>query len=90
MLVKYTMRDAREISRNLEYEMNQLISRSISAQEPVDILSLMGKEKLDISVLDEQFLSRFKDLELKNYALDVLTKVVKDEIKVKFRKNPFR
>lgn len=90
MLVKYTMRDAREISRNLEYEMNQLISRSISAQEPVDILSLMGKEKLDISVLDEQFLSRFKDMEFKNYALDVLTKIVKDEIKVRFKKNPFR
>lgn len=90
MLIKYTMRDVRELSRTLEYEMNQLISKSISAQEPVDILSLMGKEKPDISVLDEKFLSRLKDIEFKNYAIEVLTKIVKDQLRVKLRKNPFR
>jgi type I restriction enzyme R subunit len=90
MIVKYTTRKFREISRELEYEINQLISKSISAEEPVDIFSLLQKEKPDISVLDEEFLLQFKNMEQKNYAIDLLQKIIKDELKVRIRKNPFR
>jgi len=37
MIVKYSVPSRKEISRGLEYEISQLISRSISAEEPVDI-----------------------------------------------------
>ncbi|MDW7973524.1 MAG: DUF3387 domain-containing protein, partial [Thermodesulfovibrio sp.] len=90
MILKYTMRDVKELSRNLDYEMNQLISKSISAQEPVDVFSLMGKEKPDISVLDEEYLSQFKKMEYKNYAAELLTKILKDQLKIRFKTNPFR
>ena len=90
MIVKYSIGTKREISRELEYEISQLISKSISAEEPVDILSLLKKDKPDISVLNEDFLSQITNLAQKNYTADLLMKLIKDELKVKFRINPIR
>ncbi len=87
MTVKYFTRASREIARELEYEINQLISKSISAQEPLDIFSLINKEKPDISIFSEDFLNQVKDIEYKNYAIELLAKLINDEIKVKIRKN---
>ncbi|MCM8772637.1 MAG: type I restriction endonuclease subunit R [Candidatus Omnitrophica bacterium] len=89
MIVKYSA-PRPEISRDIEYEINQLISKSISAEEPVDIFSLLQKEKPDISILDEEFLLQFKNIEYKNYAIDLLRKLLEGELKVKIRKNPLR
>mgnify|MGYP000020462714 CR=1 FL=1 len=90
MVVKYSTRRVREISRDLEYEINQLISKSIAAEEPVDIFSLIKRDKPDISLLDDDFLEQFKKMEYKNYAADVLFKIINDQIRVRLRKNPYR
>ena len=51
MIVKYSTRASKEIARELEYEMNQLISKSISAQEPIDVFSLLSKETVSYTHL---------------------------------------
>jgi type I restriction enzyme R subunit len=90
MIVKYSGASRKEISRELEYEISQLISRSISAEEPVDIFSLIKKDKPDISILNEELLSKIANLAQKNYAVDLLMKLIKDEIKPRVRINPYR
>ena len=90
MIIKYSTTTSREIARDLEYEINQLISKSISAQEPIDVFSLLNKEKPDISILSEDFLSQIKEIKQKNYAVELLAKLLNDEMKVKMRKNPHR
>ena len=72
MIIKYSTAKTGDISRSLEYEISQLLSKSISAEEPVDVFTLLEKEKPEISILDDNFLSQFKDMEYKNYAADVL------------------
>jgi len=89
MIIKYSV-IRKEITRELEYEISQLISRSISAEEPVDIFSLLQKEKPDISILDETFLAQFKNMQQKNYAIDLLIKLLNDDIKTRMKVNPFR
>ena len=90
MIVKYSSTSRKEISRELEYEISQLISRSISSEEPVDIFSLIKKDKPDISILNEELLSKIANLAQKNYAVDLLMKLIKDEIKTRIRINPYR
>jgi type I restriction enzyme R subunit len=90
MIVKYSTRSVKDISRTLEYEIDRLISKSISAQEPIDILSLMQKDKIELSVLDDEFLSKFREMEFKNYAVELLAKILRDQILVRMRKNPVR
>jgi len=90
MIVKYSTKTSKEIARELEYEMNQLISKSISAQEPIDVFSLLSKEKPNISIFSEDFLKQIKDIKHKNYVIELLTKLINDEIKVRMRINPYR
>lgn len=89
MIVKYST-TRREIQRDIEYEISQLISRSISAEEPVDIFSLHRKERPDISMLDEGLLNQIRDIPQKNYAADLIIRILEDELRIKLKKNPFR
>ncbi len=90
MVVKYSTFRIRDISRNMEYEINQLISKSISAEEPIDVFSMLEKGKPEISMLDEKFLFQFKNMEYNNYAADLLAKILNDEIRTRIKQNPFR
>jgi len=90
MIVKYSITRTRELSRDLEYELNQLISKSISAEKPVDVFSILRRDKPNISVIDDSFLAQVERIEYKNYAADVLMKILNDEIKVRMKKNPLR
>lgn len=90
MVVKYSTPRVREITRDLEYEMSHLISKSIAAEEPIDVFALMGKEKPEISIFDEKFLAQFRDMKYKNYAAELLAKIIRDQLIVKMKINPFR
>ncbi len=90
MATRYSIVKGREIARELEYEISQLLSRSIAAEEPVDVLTLIGKERPDISVFDEEFLAEFKKMEYKNFAIELLAKILKDRLVARVRVNPFR
>jgi len=90
MIVKYSTAKIRELSRDLEYDISQLISKSISAEEPIDIFALIGKERPDISIFDEKFLAEFRNMRYKNYAAELLAKIIKDQLVVKLRFNPYR
>jgi type I restriction enzyme R subunit len=90
MIVKYSGAKVKEISRDLEYEISHLISKSIVAEEPLDVFSLMNKEKPDVSIFDDKFLAQFKNMQYKNYAAELLAKILKDDLSVKMKNNPYR
>jgi len=90
MVIKYSPTRIRDINRDLENEISQLISKSIAAEEPVDVFSLMKAEQPDISILDENFLAKFRDMQYKNYAAELLAKILRDQLTVRTKINPFR
>ena len=90
MVVKYSTARVREINRELAYEISHLISKSISAEEPIDVFALMGKDKAEISIFDEKFLAVVKNMPYKNYAAELLAKITKDQLVVRMNVNPFR
>jgi type I restriction enzyme R subunit len=90
MVVKYSTAKIRDINKDLEYEISHLISKSIAAEEPVDVFSLMGKDRPEVSIFDDKFLAQFRDMQYKNYGAELLTKIIKDQIVVKMKVNPIR
>ncbi len=50
----------------------------------------MNKEKPEVSIFDEKFLEEFRNMPYKNYAAEVLIKIISDQIKVKTKINPIR
>jgi type I restriction enzyme R subunit len=90
MIVKYSVRRRRDISKELESEITNLISKSIIAKEPIDVFDLLQKEKPEISLLSEEFLKELENLEYKSLAADLLLKILHDRIRVKMKVNPWK
>ena len=74
----------------IEKEFQELISKSIIAEEPADIFSLLGKEKGELTIFDEDFIRKLRESEYKNFAMDVLSKILSDQLRVFTQRNPKR
>ncbi|HMP07105.1 MAG TPA: DUF3387 domain-containing protein [Lacipirellulaceae bacterium] len=53
----------------------------------IDIFAAAGMERPDISILSDEFLAEVRDMPQRNLALEVLRKLLSDEIRVRSRKN---
>ncbi len=71
----------------LDFELNQLISKSISSDEVVDILQSVGLSKPDISILSDEFLEEVRNLNQKNLAVELLNRLLAGKIKSFARHN---
>lgn len=69
----------------LDHAINQIVSRALSSGDVVDIFDAAGLEKPEISILSDDFLVEVRDMPQKNLAVEVLRKLLNDEIKTKSR-----
>lgn len=70
-----------------EHAVRQLLSRAIAPQGVVDIFAAAGLPKPDISVLSDTFLAEVRELPQRNVAIEVLRKVLNDELKLRSGSN---
>ena len=61
--------------------------KALVSEQVVDIFDAAGIKKPDISILSEEFLMELKGMEHKNLALEVLRKLLNDEIKTRMQHN---
>ena len=71
----------------METAIRQVIDQALVSEQVVDIYDAAGLKKPDISILDEEFLLEIQGMEHKNVALEVLRKLLNDEIKARAKKN---
>lgn len=87
-LVKMISDDNRKkTTSQLDSELNQLISKSISSNEVIDILGSVGLSKPNIAILSEEFLEEVKGMKQKNLAVELLNRLLKGSIKGFSRRN---
>ncbi len=72
---------------DIDSAIRQLISRAVSSGGVIDLFSAAGLKRPDISILSEEFLAEVKDLPQKNVALELLRKLLNDEIKTRSTQN---
>jgi type I restriction enzyme R subunit len=85
-LVKVTVVSGKT-QEELDTAIKQIVSKAVVAGEVIDIFSAAGLKKPDISIISSEFLAEVKGLPQKNLALELLKKLLNDEIKVRLRKN---
>ncbi len=68
---------------NYETTIRQIINQSLASNEVVDIFDAAGIQKPEISLLSEEFLLEVKDMKHKNLAIELLKKILNDEITVR-------
>ena len=68
-------------SRDRDFAIAQIVSRSVISTEIIDILGAVGLSSPDISILSDEFLAEVKGISYKNLALEALRKLLADGIK---------
>jgi len=87
-LVKISDRnEGGKTDEEMETAIKQIISDAITADNVIDIFDAAGLKKPNIEILDERFLQELKDLPQKNLAVELLKKLLKDEIKKRTKIN---
>lgn len=87
-LVKISDRnEGGKTDEEMETAIKQIISEAITADNVIDIFDAAGLKKPNIEILDDRFLQELKDLPQKNLAVELLKKLLKDEIKKRTKIN---
>jgi type I restriction enzyme R subunit len=73
--------------RNYETAIRQIVNQAVQSAEVVDIFDAAGIKKPDISLLSEEFLQDVKEMKHKNLGIELLKKILNDEIKARLKFN---
>lgn len=86
-LVKFDSTGTGKTNDEIETAIRQVIDQALVAEPVIDVFDAAGIKKPDISILSEEFLFEVQNMEHKNIALEVLKKLLNDEIKARVKKN---
>jgi len=86
-LVKFDSTGTGKTDEEVETAIRQVIDKALVTEKVIDVFDAAGIKKPDISILSEDFLLEVKNMEHKNIALEVLKKLLNDEIKSRTKKN---
>lgn len=86
-LVKFGGTGSGKTDEEIETTIRQVIDKALVSEKVIDVFDAAGIKKPDISILSEEFLMELKGMEHKNIALEVLKKLLNDEIKSRAKKN---
>jgi len=90
--VKAAMIKSENVNKTLsdeqkEHALRQIISSVVVSDEVIDIFSAAGLKRPDIGVLSEAFLDDVRHMKQRNLAVELLERLLKDQIKSRFKTN---
>jgi type I restriction enzyme R subunit len=78
----------RKTPEQIDAAIRQLVSKAITTEgHVIDVFTAAGLPKPDISILSDQFLAEVRGLKHKNVAAELMEKLLKDELKVRSKRN---
>lgn len=86
-LCKFDQTGSGMSDEEVETTIRQVIDKALVSEKVIDLFDAAGIKKPDISILSEEFLMELKGMEHKNIALEVLRKLLEDEIKARSKFN---
>ncbi|MFQ5779283.1 MAG: type I restriction endonuclease subunit R [Nitrospiria bacterium] len=86
-LAKATVEGEGKTPEEMDTAIRQLVSRAVASEEVIDIFAAVGLKKPDISILSDDFLHEVRQLPHRNLAVELLRKLLNDEIRTNSRKN---
>ena len=87
-IAKSTVAGKEKSPEDVDAAIRQIISRAVASSEVVDIFAAAGLKKPDISILSDDFLSEVRGMPQKNLAVELLRKLLNNEIKVTVQEIP--
>lgn len=72
---------------DIDTAIKMIVDQAISSDKVVDIFAAAGIEKPDLSILSDEFLLEVQGMTHKNLAIELLKKILNDEIKSRLKTN---
>jgi type I restriction enzyme R subunit len=86
-VIAKTSSDRQKKKEDVNIALRQILSRAVASDEVLDIFAAAGLKKPDISILSEEFLAEVRGMPQKNLAVELLRKLLNNEIKIRSKKN---
>ena len=86
-LVKFEVTGAGKSGVDLDTSIKQMVDSALTSDKVIDIFDAAGIKKPDISILSDEFLMEVQGMKHQNLALELLKKILNDEIKARARTN---
>lgn len=86
-LTKYDATGTGKTDEEIETVIRQVVDKALVSEKVIDVFDAAGIKKPDISILSEEFLLEVRNMEHKNIAMELLKKLLNDEIKSRIKKN---
>ncbi|MBX3293876.1 MAG: HsdR family type I site-specific deoxyribonuclease [Acidobacteria bacterium] len=78
---------AARTDEEIDTAIRRIVDASIRSDKVVDIFDAVGMDKPNISILSDEFLLEVKGMKHKNLAIELLRKILNDEVSVRMKKN---
>ena len=86
-LIKFETTGSGPSDVEIETAIRQIVDKAVVVDGVTDIFDAAGIKKPDISILSDDFLEEIRGMTHKNIALELLKKILNDEIKTRAKKN---
>jgi type I restriction enzyme R subunit len=87
VLTKHSTATSKISDEQREHTLRQLVSRAVMSNEVIDIFDAVGLKKPNIGILSEEFLNEVRVMPQRNLAVELLERLLKDDIKARFATN---
>ena len=77
----------RKGSGDIDHAIRQIVSKAIVSDQVIDIFAAAGLKNPDISILSDQFLADVRGMKHRNLAVELLRKLLNDEVKARSKHN---
>jgi type I restriction enzyme R subunit len=84
---KFDQQRKTRTDEEIETAIRQIVNDAIITQEVIDVFDAAGIRKPDISILSDEFLAEVKGMPRKNLALELLRRLLNDEIRNRAKTN---
>ena len=71
----------------MEHAIRQMVGGAVAIEGVVDVFAAAGEQKPDLSILSDEFLAGVRDVPQRNLSVELLRKLLHDELKTRSRRN---
>ncbi len=86
-ITKFTSVDRKRTQEEKNSALRQILDNAVIAEGVADVFALCGLDKPNIGLLSDEFLEDVRQMPERNLAVELLEKLLKDDIKAKTRNN---
>ncbi len=86
-ITKFTSVDKKLTQEEKNTSLKQILDNALVSEGITDVFALCGPDKPNIGLLSDEFLEDVRQMPYKNFAVELLEKLLRDDIKAKTRNN---